>query len=244
MKRLAVILSRAAVWIGLLALCPGCAPRLPELIHHDPPDLPAIDLSPFLADGCQIGSAGYLTCPEGSPPAELECTYLRAPDALLGGLEPVYPLVKCQLGYDRYDPGSTQFIYDEGCLDHRWVQYAVYRGGQYHTLQTFADFQAAFAPVETPSEALSYALAVTGLQARFNLETPPDYKYEVEQIEETRVEETEQGYRVFLFSYSTCGCGPHFFRQVVVKVTSGGQIEQSEPLNLFRDPGLDEVCGD
>lgn len=244
MKRPVIVLSQAAVWLVLLAICPACAPRLPEIIHHDPPEMPAMDLSPFLADGCQIDSAGYLTCPEGSPPAELECTYLRTAEVLQGGLEPAYPLVKCQLGYDRYVPNSTPFIFDEGCLDHRWVQYAIFLDGRYDYLKNFSDFQAAFAPVESPAEALSYALAVTGLQARFDLETPPDYRYEIDQIEETRVEETEQGYRVYLFSYTTCGCGPHYFRLVVVNVSRDGQIERSAPLNLFRDPQLDKVCGD
>ncbi len=244
MKRAVLFLFRLAVWTAVLALCPACAPRLPEIIHHDPPEMPAVDLSPFFADGCQSGSVGALNCPEDSRPGQLDCTYLESPDALLGGLQPAYPLVECQLGYDRYDPNSTPFIFDKGCLDHRWVQYAIYRDGQYQILQTFSDFQAAFAPVESRDEALSYALAVTGLQARFDLETPPEYRYEVNRIEETRVEETDSGYRVYLFSYSVCGCGPHYFRQVAVDVTRDGQIERSAPLNLFRDPRMDKVCGD
>lgn len=244
MKRAAFILCQALAWLSLLALCPACAPRLPEIIHHDPPEMPAIDLDPFFADGCQSDSLGYLDCPEDSRPGQLECTYLQAPAALLGGLMPAYPLVECQLGYDRYIPSSSTFIYEEGCLDHRWVQYAVYRDGQYQILPTFAEFQAAFAPVESVEEALSYTLAVTGLQARFDLETPQNYRYEVDQIEETRMEEIDGGYRINLFSYSACGCGPHYFRQVVVSVSRGGQIERAAPQDLFRDPELDKVCGD
>lgn len=244
MKSPVIVLFHTVAWTVLLALCAACAPRLPEIVHFEPPDMPAIDLSPFLADGCQVDSAGYLTCPVESPPAELECTYLQAPGALLGGLQPAYPLVECQLGYDRYKPDSTTYIFEKGCLDHRWVQYAVFRDGRYQILPALADFQSLFAPVETSSEALSYALAVTGLQARFDLETSPEYKYEVDRIDETRVEETEGGYRVYLFSYSTCGCGPHYFRQIAVDVSRDGQIAFSAPADLFRDPKLDKVCGD
>ncbi len=243
-KRAANVLNLAVAWIALFGFCSACASRLPEIVHHDPPEMPAVDLGPFLADGCQIDSAGYLTCPEGSPLTELECTYLQSPDALLGSLQPAYPLVECQLGYDRYKPDSTTYLFEKGCLDHRWVQYAVYREGNYQILPALADFQSLFAPVESSTEALSYALAVTGLQARFDLETSLDYKYEVDRIEETRVEETEDGYRINLFSYSVCGCGPHYFRQITVNVSRDGQTALSPPVNLFRDPELDKVCGD
>ncbi len=244
MKRPAFILLQAALWLALPGLCSACGTKIPALIQHDPPEMPAVDIGPFLEADCQADDYGYLACPAGSPPAALECSYLRAPDALLGGLQPAYPLVQCQLGYDKYPAGSESYIIEVGCLDHRWVQYVIFRGGGYQTLANFADFQASFAPVESQQEALSYALATTGLRAYFDLETPQNYRYEVEQIEETFVEQTDQGYRVLLFDYSVCGCGPHMFKAVTVNVTSDGGINREAPIDLFRDPELDDVCGD
>lgn len=244
MKRLTHLALQAACWIILLGLCPACANKLPELIQHDPPELPVVDISPFIWDGCQSDYIGNLTCPEGSPPAALDCSFLVTVEPVLGGLQPAYPIVKCQLGYDRYPGDSGNFLFEEGCLDHRWVQYAILRDGQYQILPTFAEFQAAYAPIESPIEALSYAVAATGLDARFDLETPPEYRYEVEKIDETWVEETDFGYRIHLFKYSTCGCGPHFFDSIAVNVTRSGGINLDAPVHLFRDPHMDHVCGD
>lgn len=243
MQRGIRIAFMGAAWL-LIGLCAACETKLPEIVQHDPPAFPTVDLKPFLDDGCQQDQYGYLTCPTGSLSAELECTYLLADEPVLGGLQPAYPIVKCQLGYDRFPSATVPFIYEEGCLDHRWVQYAIYADGQYTYLTSLADLQKVYSPVDSPQEALSYAVAATGLDPQYDIKTPEEYKYEVERIEETWVEQTSTGYRVHLFHYSTCGCGPHWFSSIVVDVARDGTIVQQAPVNLFRDPRLDEVCGD
>jgi len=217
----------------------------PEFIQHEPPIMPAPDISVFLNDGCQADDNGYLKCPPGSPPAALDCTYLRTPDPILGALQPQYPLASCELGYDK-NPIETSdfFIYEEGCLDHRWVQFIIFRGGQYQYLKREADLQGAFAPIESPEEALSYAVAATGLKPRFDLAPSPEYQYEVRQVEETHIERIDDTFTINLFEYKSCGCGPHPLSMVVVSVNRDGRVFTAVPIDLFRNPELDKICGD
>ena len=49
------------------------------------------------------------------------------------------------------------------------VRYIVYQEGQFRLVSTFDEFRALYAPIESADEALSYALATTGLSARYNL---------------------------------------------------------------------------
>ena len=62
----------------------------------------------------------------------------------------------------------------------------------------------------------------------------PRTSYRAERIEDTHVVQTENGYRVNLFSgpEPLCGCGTHTFYQRDVLVRPDGQVEimQSTPL--------------
>lgn len=245
-------IRQIVVLAGLALVCSACGIKIPNLfpaatpvvIQHNPPEIPTIDIQPFLQDGCKTGEYGYLVCPEGSLLADLGCWHLLAAEPALGALQPAYPMLKCQLAYDKNPSDTGNFIYDEGCLLHSWVQYVIYVDDQYRPLVRLSDLQEVFAPIESPLEALSYAVAATGLDARFDIETPKEYKYEVDQIEETWIEEMSTSYRVQLFDTTICGCGPHMIKSVSVSVTRDGEISLGVPLDLFRDPRTDDICAD
>ena len=50
-----------------------------------------------------------------------------------------------------------------------YVRYAIMQDGQLKVLKSIADLQQAYAPIESEDEALSYALAATGLGVRYGL---------------------------------------------------------------------------
>jgi len=53
-----------------------------------------------------------------------------------------------------------------------------------------------YAPIDSPTEALSCALASTGLLPLTNVKLPRGYRYVADRIEETHVEATAEGYVV------------------------------------------------
>ena len=65
-----------------------------------------------------------------------------------------------------------------------------------------SEFKEIFAPVESTEEAISYAMAMTSLGARFDIDPDANVDYLVDRIEETHAEETPDGYLVYLFDWS------------------------------------------
>ena len=220
----------------------------PKVTHYPQPNL-ALELEPFRAAGCTVDEYGRWTCPEASPINALGCDALITPDQLLGGLQPAYPLVVCSympLKYGENPRGSPsdEFLYNDGCMAAVYVRYAIEEDGQFLLLKNQGDLKATYAPIESPDEALSYALASSGLEARFNLETPLGYRYQVNQLEDTHVVETGDGYDVLLYHYQVCGCGPHTTSTVLLHVTAEGDIQEIERTPAFEDPKEDGLCVD
>ena len=220
----------------------------PDVTHYPRPDL-VVDLAPFNAAGCTADEYGRWTCPAASPLNALGCDALITPNALLGGLDPAYPLMLCrympiQHGESARGSPTDEFIYNDGCLAASYVRYAIEKDGQFLLLKTQEDLKATYAPIESPDEALSYALASTGLEARYNLETPLGYRYQVNKLEDTHVVETEAGYEVLLYHYQVCGCGPHTTSAVALRVTGAGDIQEIERTPAFEDPKEDGLCVD
>jgi hypothetical protein len=118
------------------------------------------------------------------------------------------------------------------------------RDGQLQLIRTQDEFREVFAPVQAVEEALSYALAVTRYSARYGLELDAQYEYLVDEIEDTHVEAVDDGYRVHLYYYRLCGCGPHPTSAVELHVGPDGQIEQVAVQDVYKDPDEDDLCID
>jgi hypothetical protein len=220
------------------------------MVNHPQPELPAADLSPFEAAGCTFDEYGNGECPPDSPFAELGCDQLRKPGDLLGGLNPAYPLALC-LYYPLQHQESTQGdpfaeprFYNDGCMMPVYVRYVIYKDGNFEVLRSIADLRVAYAPVESPDEALSYSLAATGLEARFNQQRQPGYRYFVDRLEDTSVIEAEGGYQINLYDYQLCGCGPHTTSIVTLLVSPDGDIQTVEEQPAYENPAEDGLCID
>jgi hypothetical protein len=141
-------------------------------------------------------------------------------------------------------------LYTEGCMAPSLIRYVVYRDGQFQVIGSWLELQEVFAPIESPDEALSFAIALTGYSAYYGLEVEPGLTYFVDTLEDTHVVDTDDGsetpggYRVHLFYYELCGCGPHDTVSAKVFVTRSGQISSVERESVFKDPQDDGLCID
>ena len=208
----------------------GCqllnAVRLGVETHPSPPMAP-IDTTPFEQAGCTLDEYGSWTCPSDGPPATLGCDGLHQAPALLGGLDPAYPLAECWYYPTRHpgggrDPLQAPRLYNRGCLMPVYVRYAVHQEGQFEPVVDQAALRAAYTPIDSPEEALRYTLAATGLGAYYDLQRELGYRYFVDRLEDTHVVETGDGYEINLYHYLVCGCGPHTTSIVNVQVSREG----------------------
>lgn len=230
----------------------------PRFINHTPPEL-AVDFEAFERECGPLGKHGVVTCkPETGPLAALECDEISGPPSdLLGALDPAYPIAYCTtrdgektdgvewvwLGDYAYSPQGDYF-YVAGCMLHGYERYVVFRDTQFVLIETEDEFRGLFAPIETADEALSYVLAVTGLNAYYGLELDSEYEYFVDVIEDTHVDPVADGYVVHLFQEEICGCGPHPTSAVDFHVTPEGFVRQIRLEAIYKDPAQDNMCID
>lgn len=236
--------------ISLLVLLAACQTQ-PKVINHDPPAL-SVSFNKFQEVACPLDGNGYLNCGDGHPLAALDCDEIFAPPSLFGGLDPSYPIALCQIDViygnssdeTKAEINAGEYFYYEGGLSGKYIRYVIFRNEEFLLLRSEEDFQEAYAPIESPEEALSYALAVTNLSAAYGIVVDPASEYEVDSIEDTFVTATSDGYDLLLYSYAAYGCGPHWTSAVLVHVSREGVIQELSRTNMFRDPNLDDVCFD
>lgn len=234
-----LILGLCCVLLALTSCSFPQIKRAPDIVQHDPPVL-SVDDSYFVSTNCY----NDLSClPDGLISTDRQYDHLgKAPD-LLGGLSPSVPLAVLTSNWYQPIP-DVQFMYVKPCLSTRHVRYLARVAGELILLDTIESMAAIYAPIESAEEALSYALATTGFSAVYDLESTPDLKLLVEPLEETFVSETPDGYTVHLFDTFLCGCGPHIIQSVEVQVSRDGQVTQSQPVEAYRDPAIDDLCVD
>ncbi len=242
---------RHFLWIIFsLAALSNCK-RVPEFINHPPPDL-SVDFSPFLDVGCPPNDYGALICEKDSPLVALGCDRIAGPYDLLGGLTPAYPIASCFFEtYAHWDDDETLFRYEDeghvytyGGLNPTYIRYLIVVDDEMRLIRTQADLQATFAPIESANEALSYALAWDDVSPYYGLEYDRELRYLVDVIEDTHVEEMNEGYLVHLYYYAFYGCGPHTTSSMDMLVTYQGDVEVVQVEGVFEDPEEDHLCVD
>ena len=240
--------------LALMFLLPGCLITSiipPKLIHHEAPDL-NVDFTPFENAGCPLDEYGYNRfCEEDSVLYNMECDRLLPVPDELGGLTPSYPMAICRYEpiwrtgvTDPYHTPDTEYFFDVGGPTPMLVRYVIYVNGEFQLIKNQDAFRAVFAPVDSPEEALSFALAFKDVYTMYNLEYSLKYRYEVRTLEESYVETTSDGYIVHAFDYQFFGCGPHYYYAVDLNVTPDGRVDEISRTKIYRAPGLDGLCQD
>ncbi len=225
--------SRILSIVGLLLLLTACKGE-PKFINHASPNL-VVSFDAF-SDPSTLTALG--------------CNEIQPPSNLLGGLTPSYPLAICAVNPSEASEelmteiDNGQFFYYTGGLFGSYVRYVIQKDGEFVMLKTEENFRKIFAPVESPDEALSYALAVRNLSAYYGLAYYSAFEYEVDTIEDTYVTPEADGYLVHLFYDQVFGCGPHWTSTVDVLVSEEGNVEEVGREAIYRDPNLDELCVD
>lgn len=105
-------------------------------------------------------------------------------------------------------------------------------------------FKNTFAPIDSEVEALSYTMGVTGYAAQFGLEANRSIRYFVDRIEDTHIQQAQDGYLVNLFDYRLCGCGPHPTYTIEILVHTNGDWQELGRTKVFEDPQEDSLCVD
>jgi len=216
----------------------------PKFVNHPRPPL-QLDPKPFQDAGCKPDPQGLLRCPPNVAPFNrLGCYDISQANPLLGGLKAGTGVMLCTL---EPQPGASvpkdSYLYAQGCLAPNYVRLAVAQNGQFQVIKNLADLKKAFAPLDTPEKALSYSLAATGFQALYGLKDE-NMRYLAPQIEDTLVKQTAQGYDIQLFSFGTCGCGPHAMSIRPVHVTPAGDVVVDDAQPVWEDPAQDGLCVD
>ncbi len=125
-----------------------------------------------------------------------------------------------------------------------YVRYLVEVDGEMRLIDSAEGLQQLYAPIESEDEALSYAVAVTGLAPLNDLELHPFYKRHTRPMIESHSAFDGTQYTVNLYDTYLCGCGPHIVSSITVTVQQDGSFKLSEPIGAFSDPKTDGLCID
>ena len=192
----------------------------PTVIQHTAPDL-KVDRKWLKEGGCSLSEHNYGSCSPDSPIRKFGCEEVRVND-FYGGLP--YPAVLC-LNYSN-EPLGAGFT-QAGCyLSNHRVALLVYRNGGYSLIRE-GKLGTITAPIDSPEEALSYVIASTDYYPLYDIEIEDYYYYYVDEIEETFIQETRNGYLLHLFYdvEPVCSCAEHYTDMVDVHVNGNGEID-------------------
>lgn len=216
-------------------------------VTSEPPVVSTQDPSPFQNIGCTWQSEDYAICPEGSIPKKMGCDTLISPSKYVGFLDSESQFMGCTYAPQLQTPPDdteAKGLYDSGCSLKVKQRLLVYHEGDYLLIRDLEDLKYNFTPVSTPEQALSYAIAATGSEARYDLEDLKGYRILSDELQETTVQAVEGGFEVVLFRYQACGCGPHTTFMQTIKVTTTGDIEFISSTSAFENPEEDDLCVD
>lgn len=247
--RLAFLLILAlSAWLAACGKHPSPLPTQPQPAQVTTPSQPtrqvqvteyppldwSLNAQRIEATGClgkltEARAEGY-SCQEL---LDLGCAEVQVPHFYAAALQPPYPFMECIHAQDK--PADPVYFRQLNGLDPRYRSFAILQDGHYRLMIQKADFRETFAPVETPEEALSYAMALTGLGTRFDLQSLDGVEFMVNELSETHVEETPDGYLVYLFDWShQMGCDIHPFYAVTVLVTPEGEVREIARVEIYR----------
>ncbi len=201
-----------------------------------------LDREPLLKLGCKVtGDALVCGTPSTARGEGITCGEYSRPDDLLGALSPRTAITAC----DALGRGiEVKGIYRSGCRLATWRRYVVAAGKKLELIDTKEAFVKRFAPVETPAEALAFAVALTDSKALFKIELPKDAQLFLKTIDPTSVTPVAAGFKVRLYGYQFCGCGPHNHLAVDYLVTRAGEVRELDSVPAWNDPKTAKLCID
>lgn len=237
MKRISWVLIPVILILAGCNILPGSISK--KVIQHAAPDI-KMDHSYFENLGC-FNNPDCL--PENLRNLDYPIDYISKPADMLAGLDPSLPLAVANTnGFSAED--ELPSVYVKSCMIQQYIRYLVLVNDEIRLIDSQEKLAALYAPIESENEALSYAIAATGLSAVYDLPEKTNMKWYTDKVEETYVTESGGGYLVHLFDTFLCGCGPHVVRSVDLIVSTDGSITFSDAVDAYSDPEMDGLCID
>lgn len=245
--------SHILIWLVLIVLAffialaiwrhfkPGITEELNLTVIEKPKPNLTSDTSAFVDAGC-AKEGDYLNCSSINLKGRYSCDEIISPSDSLGGLSPKVPMVECTFWKENWS--SDEGIIHTGCLAPSFNKYIALTNDGFKLIRNKEEFRQFFAPVETPEEALGFAYALTNSYPMYDITVPKNYKVFVSKIKATYAEETFDGFKVHLFDYDFCGCGPHSHYAVDYLVTKAGEVKEISRQKIFENPEEEGLCVD
>ena len=218
-----------------------------NIVASTPPVVEVQDLSPFQNIGCLWQTDDYAVCNQDSIPKKMGCDTLITTPQYLDYLNSGSQFVSCTYAPQLQTPPDeteSKGLYDSGCSFKVKQRLLMYQDGDYLLIRDLEDLKYNFAPITNGDQALGYAIAATGAEARYDLENLEGYRLLANPLQETNVQLVSDGFEVILYSYQACGCGPHTTTMQKIKVTNSGDLQLLESIPAFENPEEDDLCVD
>jgi len=201
------------------------------------------DASAFIEAGCIETGNGWLNCSSIGLEKMFSCEEIKVPGDF-GGLSSKVPIVECNVLVENWTGDMDVGIMHLGCLYPLFKKYIIIENGEYKLIGSKEEFIQFFAPVESPEEALGFAVALTGSYPVYNMTIPESYKVFVSEIKTTYVKESDGEFNVHLFNMQICGCGNHPYYSIDYIVTRAGEVNTMSSERIYENPQFSDMCVD
>lgn len=213
-----------SIWHGSIPAQP--IENAPQFTNYSVP----ADLTPFGSDlliqaGCEVSQWYGVQCSPESPLMKFDCTEITYSEKVYFQPQKDLALVgECWRETDDHEATPGDGIFLLGCAFLRKVGYFFQVGSQIKLVTDHDDLRSLFAPIESQSEAISYAQLVTGLDAVYGLSFEPSLLYLQDHLEDTRADLAGDGYRINLYHRPYCSCEPYVYSEIILHVYRDGSI--------------------
>jgi hypothetical protein len=155
-------------------------------------------------------------------------------------LEPPATIVQCTTRDTTSGPGIRQ----TGCMNVGYMHLFVATSKGFTRLDSREAFAAMFGPVTSKRQAIAFAIAMTGDDARAEPFSPPrGMTIHEPGPAQTIIVEDGEGYHLRLFHGQVCGCS-HPFVGTDYLVTRQGTVTKTAQKPLWEDPKSHGLCVD
>jgi hypothetical protein len=209
-----------------------------RVIDHPQPEI-VVDNSFFQNLGC-FESTDCLPEAIKNNPYAIESIYPVTD--LYGGLNPAYPVAianSVRFAGEEEVPA----VFKDKCMGTFYNRYLVMID-EMRLIESVEQLKELYAPIENEDEALSFAIAVTGYSALYDLNGKLTYKFYQNPLEESYSRLDGNQFTVHLFNDFLCGCSPHIVQSIDVTVSQEGEFSLAEPVDAFSDRLNDGMCID
>jgi hypothetical protein len=211
----------------------------PQFTSYPLPEISSNTDDLLLEAGCEKHSEYDVSCAQDSPLKAFDCFFITDPKQIYFKPEANFSLVAgCNIWAEDWENPPEGTITISGCAFKFKQGYIFQTDEKYVLIDTIVQLDELLVPIDSPAEALSYALMRTGLNAYFDFTYDPTLLYLQESIQGTHITEEGGGYVMNLFHFEGCGCEPWITSQVKIRVDRSGKITWMDAIPVYMTTGF------